>query len=1048
MLRKERTRVICDELKKLSKVKSFQITQWKKKDGFFIRPEDAENSKEPWQEFDSRTMMWSGKDRHFWFAAEFTVPDDYAGKPVFFVIQTQIEEQNDMNNPQFLVFVNGNPVQGADMNHREILLAESAEVGRRYRIDLQAYTGTLHARLFLIGNAVQVSPEIQKLYYDLDVPLCVAEKMEDGQSEELPLEIALEKTIDLLDLRIPYSKEFYSSVQAAEDYLQQAVYKDLAGSDEVIASCIGHTHIDVAWLWTVSQTREKVARSFSTVLKLMDEYPEYKFMSSQPQNYAFLKERYPEIYAKIKQRVKEGRWEPEGGMWVEADCNLTSGESLVRQFLYGKRFFKEEFNVDSKVLWLPDAFGYSAALPQIMKKCGIKYFMTTKIAWNEFDKFPYDTFWWVGIDGTPIFSYLITTKGIDQPKDSFFTTYNGMLHPAALMGGWERYQQKDLNNHILVCYGYGDGGGGPTREMLETGRRMESGIKGAPKVKQEFSGDFFDGLSQKLGGNPNVPKWFGELYLEYHRGTYTSMGRNKRANRKSEFALMNLEFLSAWAERLGLPYPKEEIESMWKTVLLNQFHDILPGSAIKEVYDVTEAEYKTILKNTQELMGKRLEAIASASGAGGNKIAVFNTLSFRRSDQLTLETSACSLKEPALFDEDGNSFPLQKTSSGKLTAWVCDLPPKGLKVFRLAEGTNAETPFQLGDGFIETPYYKIKLDSSGFFASIYDKRCEREVLAPNQKGNVLRAYEDKPAQFDNWNIDLYYSRKSWAVDAITKMEWVENGPVQAVLYTERHYCNSTIQQKIHFYAHSPRIDFETCVDWKEHQQLLKVEFPVDGNAGEATYEIQFGNIKRPTHSNTSWEMAKFEVCGHKWADLSDGGYGVSLLNDCKYGYSIKDQVMALTLIKSGIYPNAQADKEKHRFTYAILPHSGSWQEARTVQEAYMLNVPLLSSQPAESKASEKVTEKELFRLSAENVILETAKEAEDGNGLILRAYEYENKRTKVKISLDRRYGEISECDMLENKDRLIAENASEFVCTMNPYEIKTFRLEPVSGLKQ
>lgn len=1037
VFRKERTRVICNELKKLSEVKSFRMTQWKKKDGFFVRPQDAEKSGEPWQDFDSKTMMWMGKDKHFWFTADLAIPDDYAGKPVFLVIQTQIEEQNDMNNPQFLAFVDGSPVQGVDMNHREILITNCAEAGRSYKIDLQAYTGTLHVELLLIGIVAQIDPEILKLYYDLNVPLCIAEKLEDGQSAKMPLEIALEKTINLIDLRVPYSEEFYASIKTAEEYLQKAVYEDLAGSDEVIASCIGHTHIDVAWLWTVSQTREKVARSFSTVLKLMDEYPEYKFMSSQPQNYLFLKERYPEIYAKVKQRVKEGRWEPEGGMWLEADCNLTSGESLVRQFLYGKRFFKDEFGVDSKVLWLPDVFGYSAALPQIMKKCGIKYFMTTKIAWNEFDKFPYDTFWWYGIDGTPIFTHLITTKGVDQPKDSFFTTYNGMLHPSALMGGWDRYQQKELNNDILVCYGYGDGGGGPTREMLETGRRLEKGIAGAPRVRQEFSGDYFNELFAKLNKNPDVPKWIGELYLEYHRGTYTSMARNKRANRKSEFALMNLEFLSAWAERYGAVYPQEELNSMWQTVLLNQFHDILPGSAIKEAYEVTKSEYKQIHEKTAALTQERLDVIASAAGAGGKKIAVFNTLSFDRSDKVILDDT---LGAAELIDAQGTSYPVQRTDDGKLTAWVGKIPSKGLKVFSLSDAKPAKSPFTIDGGSIETPYYEIKMDSCGFFTSIFDKRCGREVLSPEQKGNVFRAYEDKPMEFDNWNIDIYYNRKSWTADGVTRMEWVENGPVQAVLLTERRYCNSFIRQKVYFYANSPRIDFETYVDWKEHQQLLKVEFPVDVNANEATYEIQFGNLKRPTHSNTSWDKAKFEVCGHKWADLSDGGYGVSLLNDCKYGYSVQNQTMTLSLIKSGIDPNPDADKEEHWFTYAILPHSGSWQDAGTVQEAYMLNVPLLWSHPKQESAQNS-SEAGMFRISAENVILETVKKAEDGNGVILRVYEFENKRTTTKIAADCSYAKISECDLLENTVQMVAENAKEFTFTMNPYEIKTFRME-------
>lgn len=1037
MFRKERVRVICNELQKLSCTKSFDINNWKKKDGFYLRPQDAETSETPWENFDSKNMMWMGKDKHFWFTTEFTVPEEFSGKPLYLIIKTQIDEANDMSNPQFLAFIDNIPVQGVDMNHREIFITENAETNRKYRIDLQAYTGTLHVELLLIGRVVQVDREILKLYHDLNVPLCTAEKLEDENSDKLELELELEKAADLIDLRVPYSQYFYSSIKAAEEYLEKTIYGTLAGHNKVIASCIGHTHIDVAWLWTVSQTREKVARSFSTVLKLMEEYPEYKFMSSQPQLYAFLKERYPEIYEKVKQRVAEGRWEPEGGMWVEADCNLTSGESLVRQFLYGKRFFKDEFGVENKILWLPDVFGYSAALPQIMKKCGIEYFMTTKIAWNEFNKFPYDTFWWHGIDGTPIFTHLITTKGIDQAKDSFFTTYNGMLHPAALMGGYDRYQQKELNNDILVCYGYGDGGGGPTREMLETGRRLEKGIVGAPRVEQKFSKDYFDKLYASLAENPDLPKWIGELYLEYHRGTYTSMARNKRSNRKSEFALMNLEMLSVWAEQFGIPYPKEEIDSIWKTVLINQFHDILPGSAVKEAYDVTKLEYEEIKNKIESLISERINVIATKAGAGQDSVAVFNTLSFKRSDKVVLDNVPGNATE--LIDEDGSVYPLQKTEDGMFTAWIEAIPPKGVKVLRFSEGKKQESPFIITNEGIETPYYKVAIDSYGFFTSLFDRTSNREVLQSGEKGNIFRVYEDKPMEFDNWNIDIYYSRKSWVAEDVTKLQWIENGPAQAVLLTERKYCNSTINQKIYFYANSSRIDFETYVDWKEHQQLMKVEFPIAVNANEASYDIQFGNLTRPTHSNTSWDKAKFEVCAHKWADLSDGGFGVSLLNDCKYGYSIRNQVMTLSLIKSGIDPNPTTDQEEHWFTYSILPHQGSWKDGATVQQAYMLNVPVLSSCPT-SKAAVVSKPSSLIDVNAKNIIIESIKKAEDGIGTIIRMYEFENKLTAAKMDLGRKCSKVIECDLLERDILCAAEDTKEVSFTIKPYEIKTFRI--------
>ena len=455
-------------------------------------------------------------------------------------------------------------------------------------------------------------------------------------------------------------------------------------------SCIGHTHIDVAWWWTVAQSREKAARSFATVLELMDEYPEYRFMSSQPVLYTFVKERYPELYEEIKRRAAEGRWEPEGGMWLEADCNLTSGESLVRQFLYGKRFFQEEFGVDSRVLWLPDVFGYSGALPQIMKKCGIDYFMTTKLSWNQFNKVPDDTLLWEGIDGTKVLTHLISTLGVGQSVDRFFTTYNGILHPDAIMGGWQRYQNKEMNHDILVAFGYGDGGGGPTREMLETGRRMEKGIRGIPKVRQESSLTYFTELSKRVKDSRRLHTWTGEFYFEYHRGTYTSMARNKRSNRKSELLLMDLELLAVLAEKRGAAYPAEDLERLWKMVLLNQFHDILPGSSIKEVYEVTKREYEQVAEEGGRLLKERKEAVAGA----GDGVTVFNTLGFTRRSLTVLPDGVTSLTDK------GEALPSQEIG-GLRYSLTGEIPSKGYSVYGAVREADGGTADEAAGGVVE-----------------------------------------------------------------------------------------------------------------------------------------------------------------------------------------------------------------------------------------------------------------------------------------------------------------------------------------------------------
>lgn len=714
----ERVWLILNELRPLIDRQHIDITKWQIKKKLFMRPCEADKDETPWENFDSAKDRWYGKDTYYWFRSQFTVPQSMDGKCIFLKIHTQIEEWDDGRNPQFLLFVNGKVTQGQDMNHREVRLTDCAKAGETYTLDLQAYTGILHNEFSLMVTASETDLALLKLYYDLKAPADAYHynRMMQGRTKSLIVE-ALNGALNLLDLRTPHSPEFDASVAAAQEYINEHLYKnpELSGHDEIIASSIGHTHIDVAWWWTVSQTREKTARSFSTVLKLMEEYPNYKFMSSQPQLYVFLKERYPEVYEKVKERVKEGRWIPEGGMWLEADCNLTSGESLVRQFLYGKQFFKEEFGIDSKLLWLPDVFGYSGALPQIMKECGIEYFMTTKLAWNQIDKFPNDTFLWKGIDGTGILTHLITTPGVGQDiKNTHFTTYNGMLDADAVIGAWERYQNKDLNNEVLICYGYGDGGGGPTRQMLECSSRLEQGIAGIPKVVQESPVEYFERLDERVRNHKRLPQWEGELYFEYHRGTLTSMGRNK-------------------------------------------FHDILPGSAIHEVYEVSKKEYEELLCEAHELIGERTKALAGE----GDGITVFNTLGFVRDDVVTLP-EGCDAE--ALEDADGVIYPVQHTNDGAVVS-LKKLPSKGSRVYKKAkiEKDKSKLWYSIentaGNKKLETPFYTAVFDENGMLARLYDKKNEREALKEGQKGNRMVMYEDKTMNFDNWDIDMYYTEK-------------------------------------------------------------------------------------------------------------------------------------------------------------------------------------------------------------------------------------------------------------------------------------------------
>lgn len=1042
----QRIQVICNQLGNFRIRDKRQLPDWECKFGQYFRPEEADASPLPWEMFDCNTMHWyagyAGTDEfegkfqgqntdfhgipgdHYWFRGNITIPQEMEGKPVWMKIRTQIEEWDDGKNPQFLVFVNKEVVQGADMNHRDVLLRRCAVGGEELVIDIQAYTGTLHREFSFLVDLYVLDEAINKLYYDLQVPLQAFSRMDKDSKVRLDIQTVLNDTINLLDMRVPYSADFYASVEKAQAYITENLYEKMGGWDEIIATCIGHTHIDVAWWWTVAQTREKVVRSFATVLELMEEYPNYKFMSSQPVLYYFLKQRYPELYERIKARVAEGRWETEGGMWLEADCNLTSGESLVRQFLHGKRFFQEEFGKDNKILWLPDVFGYSGALPQIMKKSGVDYFMTTKLAWNQINRIPNDTFVWRGIDGSEVLTHLITTVGIGQdPKESFFTTYNGMLHPDAIMGGWERYQNKEINNDILICYGYGDGGGGPTRQMLETSQRMEKGVKGIPMVRQETARTYFDELSERVKDNRRLETWEGEFYFEYHRGTYTSMARNKKGNRRSENLMMDLELLGV----LAGDYPVEADTRLWRDIiLLNQFHDILPGSSISEVYDVSKMEYEALAEEVSGMIRSRLEQLAGQ----GDGITVFNTLGFERNDVVRLG----DVKASGLMDEKGVVYPVQQTADGAV-AYLRGLPSKGYKTLKAVDA-EAVSPFTRSDDrHLETPHYSIVLDENGHFASIYDKEYDRELVKEGMAANQLRMYEDKPIYFDNWDIDMYYTEKSWPVDDLVSMKWTNDGPVCTTLELEYRCSLSTVWQKIHFYADTRRIDFETKVDWKLHQHLLKAEFPVDIHSDEATFEVQFGNVKRKTHTNTSWDKARFESCAQKWMDFSEGHYGVSLLNDCKYGHSVNDGVIGLTLIKSGVEPNPNADVEVHEFTYSLYPHGEGWQQAGTVREAYNLNQPAYAVSGGEAGKSFCFAS-----VDKDNVVLETVKGAEDGNGTVLRLYECENARTRVTLTVPAGVTSAYSTNLLEEIEEELTVAGGKATFTIKPYEIKTILL--------
>ena len=987
--------------------------------------------------------FWALTEGENWEDFRFTcvVPEGFYG-------QVRLSEDTGLDGweatlSQIVVWVNGRIEQAFDTRHLNIILQEKAVPGEKFEIFLQAYhktqktnAGLLQPRMHLY--LADFMADVEQLYYDFDVPhsACLLESV--GERErELTLQV-LSDAANLLDLREPYSKEFHEGIAAARNFMKVNYYDEIEKREpEAIADCIGHTHIDVAWLWDLHQTRHKAVRTFATMLKLMEKYPDFKFMSSQAQLYQFVKEDQPEVLDRIREAVKRGQWEPEGGMWVEADCNLSGGEALVRQFLYGNEFFETEFGKRSRILWLPDVFGYSAALPQILKKSGIDYFMTSKLSWSEYNLSPYDTFMWKGIDGSEVLSHFTPSRDYAGPGTyerhddlAFFTTYNAMINPTQIRGGWQRFQQKGVDNHFLVSYGYGDGGGGSCDWMIENARRMKGPVVNCPAVRQTFALDFFKDLEKRVSGNKRLPKWSGELYLEYHRGTYTSQAKNKRNNRKIEIALRDLEFLLVVS---GLPYPQDELRDIWRATLTQQFHDILPGSSIHKVYEDSDKIYADLFARIAVLKEQAVKKITA--GVMGD-IAVSNTLSETRSDILKFAApeGVCAIK-----DRKGNTYPAQKLPCGKYIAYVKDLAPMSMTSFTFVYGAQLPAAVKADEKGFETPFFKGTFDASMRITSLIDKDADRELVKEGKALNSMVYYENRPHNYDAWDINIYYDEHGWNVEDLTSVKVVSVGPVATVLACEWKVSKSVIREKIVLYKDLKRIDFNADIDWQEPHGLLKTRFPMDLFYNQAQFDIQYGNVTRATHKNTSWDVARFEVCAHKWADVDETGYGAAIMSDCKYGYSVDENDMALTMLKSATDPDETADIGKHIFSYALMPHTGDWKQADVPQRAYEFNIPLEAIALSGSGTEEAMAS--FAGVDKSNIMIETVKGALHGEGTIIRMYECKGARTNVTLTLGKAPNEAVYTSLMEDDLEKAPFEGNELKLTMKPYEIVTIRVK-------
>lgn len=975
------------------------------------------------------------------------VPQDWDPQ-VPLALELQLGEAGDFSHPEALVYIDGLPYATCDRHHQMIALQERWADGEPHLLALHGWTGIggfatgdIFSRLYLRPCwLVQIHQGTRDLVSLTRVTLGTVESLKDNHPAHSALLNALDNAYKVLDTREPFGEQFYASVEGALHLLQEGIRQ--AGEPlDITIHATGHAHIDVAWLWTLAQTRRKSERTFYNAIRLMEEFPEYHFTQSQPQLYEFIRQDRPDLFEAIRARVAEGRWELVGGMWVEADCNLSGPESLARQLILGRSYFRQHFGEDAEapVLWLPDVFGYAWSLPQLMKAAGLKYFLTTKIGWSQYNRLPYDTFWWQGIDGTRILTHFSTTPGQGSARTS---TYNALATPQDVLGTWENFQQKELQRDLIMIYGFGDGGGGPTREMLENIRYMAN-FPTLPKVKQSSTHEFFAAIEKN--DDERLPVWNGELYLEYHRGTYTTQSRSKRANRKSEFDLHDAEFLATLGNVLDgdYRYPDMELREVWRVVCLNQFHDIIPGSSIASVYEESLTQYAQVRTDLEKFKQEALEAIRE--NIGGDLLVV-NPTSFTRSDLALWQSQ---LPEGMVPTHAGETLPTQRVEDGLLMA-LEELPPYSVKPLKLAAPSTPDQPatnvLDVSPTQLENEHLRVELDADGDIVRIYDKVAHREVLPDGTVANQFQAFEDRPKMWDAWDIDIYYDDRMWLAEPAESVRVVESGPLRAALEIKRQILHSTFTQRISLAYNSRCLDFHTTIDWQERHILLKVAFPVEVFSPQAAYEIQWGCVQRPTHRNTSWDWARFETCAQKWVDLSEGGYGVSLINDCKYGHDIHGQVLRLSLLRGSTLPDPGADLGEHHFSYSLFPHQGGLDEA-TAAAAYAFNDPLIVYTPRE--ISESLPDRNiesapysLVSCQSPNLIIETVKWAEDGQGLIVRLYEFQRKRGPIVILTGFPLAAAWETNLLEENQRSLEIEEDKLRLQVRPYQIITLRLVP------
>ncbi|MCL2834958.1 MAG: glycosyl hydrolase-related protein [Treponema sp.] len=982
-------------------------------------------------------------------------------------------------NADSLVFIDGKPAGAFNPVHKKI---KTAADGKSHTLYIESYAGHYYPGMmpfqprqviltlgrhiddypntFAGGELVERIEPIYGLYYDA---ACLFDLAKDLDANSLRKAKIIRGLFEALT-GIHFSSE---GAVLEDEALRARLYiapllKAKNGSTVPEIHLIGHAHIDHAWLWHLGETERKAARTFINMVRLAEEYPEFRFIQTQPAQLEGVRDNYPEIFNAVKDAYKKGIWEPNGGMWVEADCNITGGESLVRQFLVGKQAVKQMLNYESDTLWLPDVFGYAAALPQILAGCRIKYFVTSKINWNDTTHFPYDTFIWQGIDGTGVKTHYITSR-----KGG----YNGRVTPSELAESWNNVQHKEIQSGVIKSIGEGDGGGGTARGDLEMARRLAD-LEGAPKAGWQTVSD---SLVKIFGREKNLPQWRGELYLELHRGTYTTQAKTKRNNRKNEFRLRNAEWLSAVGNLEGwAQYPGEILLKSWKTLLTLQFHDIIPGSSIGRVYGEADTMHGEIACAMDGIAGD-IRKKATADAGGG--IIAFNSLSWERCDPVFTNGAGLAkagAPKTCALKAGGEIYPVQyyKDLDGKETAvFVPRLPSLGWARFTALSAKEAEAGGSINNEpvfvyeknkSLRTPFYKIRFDKAGRIISLIDRmdfnkkskhgrklKVNRELVASGGFFNNFISAQDVPVQWEAWDIDSDWTRYLKEETRLLSSEIAADGPVCFIIKQKYAIAeNSVLIQDMIFYADERRIDFVTKVDWKENRQMLKVGFDTAIDTAQVRCEVQYGHILRNTHKNLPHDRAKFEICAHKWISLEEDAGGVALLNDCKYGHDVNGGSMRLTLLRSPKAPDENADMGEQRFTYSITPFNGSFGNSGIVQKGYELNEGVFVETGVKEKAAApktSATDKiaadrySFFSLDGDAVIAESVKgpESDKKKTVVIRLYESLGGRTRTVLHFNKNITAAFATDMLEENPKPLKFTGADLPLSFRGFEIKT-----------